>query len=175
MSTACWNSAASAGGVTAAWFLFPLLYPILISFFDDSIADIIEKEDYPHLAPAVPPFWPTVLHDIAFSLKAVALNVLCLSLWMIPPVYILVYYGMNGYLLGTQFFRMIAGRRASVAEAAALQKKAHHAILLIGVSISFFSTVPLLNLAAPLIGIAAMLHLFQSLRGAPRQEILPPA
>ncbi len=165
---------ASMGGVMAAWALFPLLYPLLISFFDDRIANIIEREDYPHLKPPEPPFWPTIMHDVTFSIKAIALNILCLVLWLIPPVYIVVYYGMNGYLLGMQFFRMIAGRRVSVEEAQDLQKKARHTILLIGVAISFFATVPFLNLVAPLIGIAAMLHLFQSLRGGPQQEILPP-
>ena len=165
---------ASMGGVVVAWFLFPLLYPILISFFDDQIANIIEREDYPHLKPPEPPFWPTVMHDITFSIKAIVLNILCLALWLIPPVYIVVYYGMNGYLLGMQFFRMIAGRRVSVAEANVLKKKAHYSILMIGVSISFFSTVPFLNLAAPLIGIAAMVHLFQSLHDQPQQDIFPP-
>lgn len=164
----------SAGGMVIAWFFFPLLYPILISFFDDKMADIIEHEDYPQLPSAIPPFWPTVLHDVSFSLKAVGLNILCLPLYLIPLVGIAVYYGLNGYLLGTQFFRIVAGRRVSVAEGTALQKKAYYPIMLTGVAISFFSTIPLLNLAAPLVGIAAMLHLFHALHGTPKQEILPP-
>jgi CysZ protein len=165
---------ASFGGMIAAHFFFPLLYPILISFFDDRVANVIEHEDYPQLPPAVGPFWPTVLNDISFSLKAVGLNILILPFWIIPPLGITLYYGLNGYLLGTQFFRIVAGRRVTAAEATALQKKAHYSILLTGVAISFFSTVPVLNLAAPLVGIAAMLHLFHALRGTSKQEILPP-
>ena len=164
----------SAGGMVVAWFLFPLLYPILVSFFDDKMAAVIEREDYPQLTPAQPPFWPTVLNDVAFSLKAIGLNILCLPLYLIPLVGIAVYYGLNGYLLGTQFFRIVAGRRVSMAESAVLQKQAHHSILLTGVAISFCSTVPLLNLAAPLVGVATMLHLFHALHGTAKQEILPP-
>ena len=55
-----------------------------------------------------------------------------------------------------------------------MQKKAFHSILLAGIAISFCSTIPLLNLAAPFIGVATMLHLFHALRGTPRQDILPP-
>ena len=166
--------AASGGGMIAAHYFFPLLYPILISFFYDKIANVIESEDYPHLAAAVPPFWPTVLNDIAFSLKAVCLNIIFLPFFIFPPLGVAIYYGLNGYLLGTQFFRIVAGRRVTAEEGASLQKKAGYSILLTGVAISFFSTIPVLNLAAPLVGVAAMLHLFHILRGTAQQEILPP-
>jgi CysZ protein len=165
---------ASFGGMIAAHFFFPLLYPILISFFDNQVADVIEREDYPQLPPAVGPFWPTVLNDAAFSAKAIGLNILCLLLFLIPPAYIIAYYWLNGYLLGTQFFRIVAGRRVTAPEAAALLKKAYYPVLLTGVAISFSSTIPVLNLAAPMVGIAAMLHLFHALRGTVKQEILPP-
>lgn len=160
----------SFGGMFLAHLFFPLLYPILISFFDNQVADVIEHEDYPQLPRAVGPFWPTIRNDVYFSVKAVSLNIVCLPLDLIP----MFYYVLNGYLLGSQFFRIVAGRRVSAAEAAALQRKAHTSILLTGIAISFFSTIPFLNLAAPLVGIAAMLHLFHALRGTTKQEILPP-
>lgn len=161
---------ASAGGMILAHLFFPLLYPVLVSFFDDKVADVIEHEDYPQLPPAVGPFWPTVMGDVAFSLKAILLNIVCLPFYFIP----FFYYGLNGYLLGMQFFRIVAGRRATTVEAAALIKRAHYPIMAIGIAISFFSTIPVFNLVAPLVGIAAMLHLFHSLRGTRPQEILPP-
>lgn len=164
----------SIGGVVIAWFLFPLLYPVLISFFDEKIAEIIEREDYPSLPASEPPFWPTLTNDILFSLKAIGLNIICLPLYLIPLLGIIIYYGLNGYLLGKQFFRMAAGRRVSESEAALLQKKAGKSILLIGIAISFCATIPLLNLAAPVLGVAAMLHLFHELRGTNKQQILPP-
>lgn len=166
---------ASFGGMFVAHLFFPLLYPILISFFDDQIADIIERTDYPQLPPARGPFWPTILNDAAFSAKAVTLNLLCLPFWLFPPLAIPVYYTLNGYLLGTQFFRIVAGRRVTVAEAEALQKQSHYAVLLTGIAISFSATIPVVNLAAPVVGIAAMLHLFHALRGTKKQEILPPS
>ncbi len=157
----------SIGGMVIAWFLFPLLYPILISFFDDRIAEAIEREDYPQLPPAKPPFWPNVLQDTLFCLKALGLNILFLPLYLMPLAGIMIYYGLNGYLLGTQFFRMAAGRRVSKAEAAILQKQARASILLAGIGISLCSTIPLFNLVAPLLGVAAMLHLFHAARQIP--------
>jgi len=165
---------ASMGGVMIAWFAFPFLYPILISFFDDKIAEAIERADYPQLPPAQPPFWPTVASDFLFSLKAIALNIICLPLYLFPLGGFVFYYGLNGYLLGMQFFMMTAGRRVSIAEAKIMQKKAFGSIFLIGVAISFSATIPVLNLAAPVIGIATMLHLFHELLGTNKQKIYPP-
>lgn len=166
--------AGSIGGMVVAWFLFPLLYPILMSFFDDHMAVSIEREDYPHLPVAEPPFWPTLRADALFSLKAIGLNILCLPLYLIPLLGLLIYYCLNGYLLGMQFFRMAAGRRVSVAETKSLQRRARGSILLAGVVISVCSTIPLLNLAAPVIGVASMLHLFHALVGNHKQNVLPP-
>lgn len=157
---------AGAGGIVLAWFMFPLLYPILIGFFDEKMASVIERADYPDLPKAEPPFWPTLMADVWFSLKAIALNIICLPLYIVPFLGIFVYYGMNGYLLGTQFFRMAAGLRASPEEAESLRRRAQGTITLAGVLISFCATIPVLNFAAPVLGVATMLHLFHALRAS---------
>lgn len=155
---------ASAGGVLLAWFMFPLLYPVLVSFFDEHVAEIIDREDYPDQPQAVAPFWPTLGNDIWFTLKALALNIVCLPLFFIPLIGLVLYYGLNGYLLGTQFFRMAAGRRIGQAEADALRRKNFASIMLTGVAISFLATIPFVNLAAPILGVAIMTHLFYQVR-----------
>ena len=166
---------AGSGGMIVAYLFFPLLYPILISFFDTQVADTIEQEDYPQLPKATGPFWPTLMNDVAFSVKAIGLNILFLPFYIFfPPLGVPIYYCLNGYLLGTQFFRIVAGRRLTGQQAEALIKKSHTSILMMGIAISFCATVPVLNLAAPMIGLAAMLHLFHALQGTHRQEILPP-
>lgn len=149
-----------AGGMMLAWFMFPLLYPVLVSFFDEQVAEIIDREDYADQPEAVAPFWPTLGNDVLFTLKAVGLNILILPLLIIAPVWVVVYYGLNGYLLGMQFFRMAAGRRVTQAEADVLQKNNSTAILVTGVTISFLATIPFINLAAPILGVAIMTHLF---------------
>lgn len=163
---------AGAGGVVLAWFMFPLLYPVLVSFFDEQVAEIIDREDYADRPVAVAPFWPTLGNDVLFTLRALALNIICLPLLLIPVLGLAVYYGLNGYLLGMQFFRMAAGRRISREQADRLQKKHFRAILLTGVTISFLATVPVINLAAPILGVAIMTHLFYlALDRTPPHEI----
>jgi CysZ protein len=167
--------ASGAGSMVIAWFLFPLLFPLLVNFFDDSIAEAVERRDYPQLPSSSPPYWPTVLQDIWFSLKALALNLLCLPFYLLPVAGLCIYYLLNGYLLGTQFFRMAAGRRVNHETGAALERNHMGVILLGGLFISLLATVPVLNLVAALVGVACMLHLFHALNGTQRLEILPPS
>jgi CysZ protein len=161
----------SFGGVALAWFLFPLLYPILVSFFDDSMAETIERADYPDSPLARPPFWPTLLQDAWFSFKAILLNLLFIPIYF-SPIGLVVYYLLNGHLLGTQFYRMAAGRNMSPQDAEKLRNRARGAIFLAGITISVFSTIPVLNLVAPLLGVAVMVHLVHDLQ--PQSIHLPP-
>lgn len=157
-----------------AWFLFPLFFPILISFFVDSIATSIEQNDYPALPKPNPPFWPTLRQDLMFTLKALALNLLCLPIYFIPVVNLIVYYALNGYLLGKQYFLMAAGRRVDRGEAESLARQGHPYVFFLGIATMFCATVPLLGLVAPVLGVACMLHLFHSLKKTPQSVILPP-
>lgn len=160
------------GGVVIAWFTFPLLYPVLMSFFDESMAEVIERQDYPQLPKATPPFWPTLWHDTVFSLKALGLNLLLLPFYLIPFVGIALYYLLNGWLLGSQFFRMAAGRRVGREKAEEMRKSATLPILFGGALMVFFATIPVLNLVAPLLGVATMLHLFHAMQGSGKVELL---
>lgn len=162
------------GGWMIAWFLFPLLYPVLVSFFDDYMAEAIEKRDYPHLPPAHPPFWPTFLGDLWFSVKAILLNILLLPFYFIPFLGVVLYFCVNGQLLGRQFFRMVAGRRVDEKRARELIVSHRLPIFLGGVAVSVSATIPLLNLVSPLLAVAVMLHLFHAMHTA-KVEILPPS
>lgn len=164
----------SVFGMAIAWFLFPLLYPILVSFFIDGIARSIEKADYPGLPEAQPPFWPSLRQDIMFSLKAIGLNLLCLPLYFIPLVNIAVYYSLNGYLLGKQFFLMASGRRVNLAEADKLLGSHRNTVFALGVAMMVCATLPLIGLVAPVLGVAIMLHLFHHLNGTAKVTVLPP-
>ena len=153
------------GGFFMAWFLFPLLYPVLVSFFDEAMAEIVDAADYPHLPKAQAPFWPSLGNDVWFTIKALALNIICLPLLLIPVIGWMAYYVLNGYLLGMQFFRMAAGRRVTQAQAKALQKEYFGTLVLTGVMVIFMATIPFINLAAPILGVAVMIHLFYQMHG----------
>lgn len=163
------------GGLALAWFLFPLLFPVFVSFFDDYVVEAIEREDYPLVTPANPPFWPTLMQDIWFSVKALSINILLLPVYfLLPGIGQLIYYGLNGYLLGMQFFRMSAGRRLDRQQTRKLSSKYGFTILSAGVLLMLAATIPLLNLVAPILCVAAMLHLYHLAVGNDKQVLLPP-
>lgn len=149
---------------TIAYFIFPILLPLIISFFDTAIAEIIEKEEYTNIPAPEPPFWPTLMQDVRFTLKALLLNALCLPLYLIPGINIVFYYFLNGYLLGTEFFNVVAGRHIGVKSANKLRKKNRFNIILCGAVITFCATTPFLNLVSPIWGVALMVHYFHNLK-----------
>lgn len=165
------------GGTFGSWLLltlfFPLMMPVLVSFFDEAIADRIERDAYPALAiGTAQPFWDDLRADVGFTLKAVALNLLILPLFIFPPLHLPVYYALNAYLLGTQFFMMAGGRHIGKPAARALAGGQRGPIMIAGLLITLCAQIPVLNLIAPFWGVALMVHLYQRLNPVP--VVLPP-
>lgn len=166
------------GGIGAgmlAWFLFPGIMPLIMSFFDTTIAALIERQDYPHRRLAAEaPFWQQLRHDGLFALTAISLNILILPLYLLMPgLHLLPFYLLNGYLLGREFFVMAARRHMTLEQAGALRKTHRRSVLTCGIVIAVLATIPLLNLLAPFWGVAVMVHLYHQLDPRP-EELLPP-
>jgi CysZ protein len=153
--------------------LFPLLMPILVSFFDEQIAGTVERDAYPALAIGVPqPFWADIRADVAFTIKAIVLNILIFPLIIAGPLYFIAYYLLNSFLLGTQFFMMAGGRHIGKPAARDLAGKHRGRIMLAGLAIIIAAQIPFLNLIAPLWGVALMVHLYQ--RTSPPAQVITP-
>jgi CysZ protein len=152
------------GSMALAWFLFPGIMPIIVSFFDEEIVALIETQDYPGLAaPRTGDFWPHLAHDVRFTLTAVALNILVLPLYVILPLIPFIFYGLNGYLLGKEFFFTVAKRHIALDEARRLVKQHAMLIWMSGIGLTIAATIPIINFIAPFWGIAVMTHLFHRL------------
>ncbi|NBO19373.1 MAG: hypothetical protein EBV03_09140 [Proteobacteria bacterium] len=162
-----WLGSIGAGAI--AWLLFPGITPVIISFFDARITKTIEEKHYPGLLqrPA-PPFWPELWHDTRFALKALALNIASLPLYLLPGLNLILFYWLNGYLLGREYFVMVARRHVSLEEANALRKRHSGVITWGGALVALMTTVPILNLGAPFWGVALMVHLYQKLQPSPQ-------
>lgn len=146
------------------WLIFPLLLPLVISFFDEAIAEKIERHEYPRLmVGAEAPFWANLRADLGFVLKAVLLNIVCFPLFFLPLLGQVFYLWLNGYLIGTSFFMTAGGRHAPKAEVLAVARKHRGSIVLAGAGIMLCALVPFLNLIAPFWGVAIMVHLYQAL------------
>ncbi len=155
----------SAAALVLAWLLFPVVVAAAVSWFAEDVAAAVERRYYPDLPPPVgmgagESFWAT----LRFTAIALLLNLLALPLYLLPGPNILIYLALNGYLLGREYFEQVAGRRLPGSTVRALRQRARARLWLAGVVIAALLTVPILNLVAPVVAIAFMVHLFEGLR-----------
>lgn len=158
------------GAVTVlALMLFPASFGIVISIFLEKIADIVESEHYPQLGKARGiPVWTGIQSGIVFLLTLVALNLVLLPFYLvalfIAGLGAVLFYGANGWLTGREYYEQVALRRLDPADVKARRKANIGVLWLTGIVLVFLGTVPILNLIVPVLGVAAMVHIAQSLK-----------
>ena len=151
------------GALIIAWFLFPSVAAAIAGIFADEVIDAVEAEHYPHLLPAKGvPMVAALLDGLKLAAIAVVANLLALPFLIVFPVYILITWGVNGWLLGREYFEMVAFRRMSKAEARALHKAHNGTFTIAGILIAICLTIPFVNLIAPVLGAAFMVHVAQN-------------
>lgn len=164
------------GAVTVlALMLFPASFGIVISIFMERIADIVESKHYPQLGPARGiPVWTGLWSGILFLMALIVINLVMLPFYLIAlfvaGLGALLFYGVNGWLAGREYYEQVALRRRDPAEVRAWRKTNGGTLWLAGIVIVFLGTIPILNLIVPVVGVAAMVHIAQSLR----PPLLPP-
>jgi uncharacterized protein involved in cysteine biosynthesis len=168
-----WARWLAEGALVVSTLVLPLLYfpaaaTAVMSFWLEDVAEAVEERHYPHLNWPRPQKWAEVLATtLRFLAVMVAANLAALPLYGVllffglTPV---VAYGLNGYLLGREYFELVAARRLEPAKARILFRNRLGRWWLGGVVIALMFSVPGLNLLAPVIGTAFMVHLFQSLQ-----------
>jgi len=87
-----------------------------------------------------------------------------LVFFFLGPLNLFVFYALNGYLLGREYFELIAHRRMEPLQALHLRRAFQGQMFLAGVIITFLMTIPVVNLLAPVIATATMVHLVQGWR-----------
>lgn len=166
------------GGIAAAfvaWLLFPVLAAEVLYLFIDEVADSVEERHYPHLPKPTPAsFWHYAIAGIRFALVMAFFNLLILPIALFPianVIYPILYFIINGILLGREYFEIVAPRRMDFK--AVRQKRRKHRIKLFvsGVVIALLFTIPLINLVAPIVATAFMVHIFHDLRGSEKPYV----
>jgi uncharacterized protein involved in cysteine biosynthesis len=157
------------GGLTVialTWFLFPAIISLVMSFYLERIIDTVEQRYYPQLPPPTPlPLWQNVGVALKFTAVTVLVNLIVLPLYLIPGLNVIIFYGMNGYLLSREYFELVALRRLTPAKARPLRRSNALRLFIAGLLITALLTIPLVNLLAPLIAAAFMVHLVAALAG----------
>lgn len=157
------------------WLLFPGIAGLAVSLFLDEVADAVEARHYPNAGPARRQGWgELVLAGLRFAGVSVLLNLLALPVYLFAPaINLLVFYGLNGYLLSREYFELVAFRRLPAREARRLRLAHPARMILGGVFIALVLTIPLVNLVAPVLATALMVHVYHGLAGAPRPRETP--
>ena len=145
-----------------------LMVPVasaITSMFLDDVAAAVEAKHYPHLpATTRVPFGDALRDTVNFLGLLVVANIVALILALIfAPVALFVFWGVNGFLLGREYFTMAAMRRIGRTGAKALRRKHRGTIWMAGVLMTIPLSVPLLNLLIPILAAATFTHLFHRL------------
>ena len=162
---------AGAAAAMLAWLFFPGVVSSLIAVFLDTVANTVEDRHYPHLtSPRSPPLTETLAMSGRLLAFTVGLNLLFLPVYLLlffaPPLNLVVFYVVNGRLLGREYFETVALRRFDAQTVADLRRRHSGTIWMAGAITVALLTIPILNLVAPILGVAAMVHLFHKLTGA---------
>ncbi|MEM7089769.1 MAG: EI24 domain-containing protein [Pseudomonadota bacterium] len=145
-----------------------LMVPVasaITSIFLEEVAEAVEDKHYPALpkAPRIP-FVEALLDGLSFLGVLIAANLLALILYAIfSPLAPFIFWAMNGFLLGREYFTLAAMRRLGREGARKLRAKHVTTIWAAGILMAIPLSVPLVNLVIPIIGAATFTHIFHGL------------
>ena len=156
----------------ATFLLFPAVITIIVGFFLEEVVSTVETRHYPsEPAPRPQPLSEVLAITTKFALIVAALNLLFLPiyliLFLIPPFNLILYYLLNGYLVSREYYELVALRRLDPRSASRLRRAHRGRVLLAGVILVFFMTIPIVNFVTPVLATAFMVHIFQ---GLPRRR-----
>ncbi len=145
-----------------------LMIPVASAFtslFLDDVADAVEAEHFPNLTPAPRVSFMDGLRDsVNFLGVLIAANIAMLFVYFfMGPFAPLGFIALNGFLLGREYFQLIAMRRLGREGARAARKRHAAQIWMAGALMAAPLTIPILNLLVPVIGAATFTHLFHKL------------
>jgi len=163
------NTAASfvAGLGLVVAFIF-LLFPVaalFVGLFLEEVADAVEDRHYPNDPKGKSAsFAAGLVTGLRFFLVVLGLNLLFLPLYfLLPGINILLFYSLNGYLIGREYFELVALRHHGATEMARMRRQERRTVFLAGLIIAIPLSIPLVNLIGPLFGVAFMVHVYKDI------------
>jgi CysZ protein len=149
-----------------------LMVPVasaFISMFLETIAAAVERKHYPNLPPARSIGIIEGLVDaVKFLGLLIVVNLLALVLYLVfTPLAPILFWVVNGVLLGREYAQLVALRRSDAAGAAAFRKRHRPTIFAAGVLMAVPLTIPVVNLLVPILGAATFTHLYHRLTRTP--------
>jgi uncharacterized protein involved in cysteine biosynthesis len=166
--------AAGLGVVFGGIMLMPAISSLVAGLFVDDVAEHVEREYYPAERPGVALPYGLAMRE---GLKAAGLTIL-VYLIALPFVFLagagfLIFFVATAWLLGREYFELAAMRFRSPAEAKAMRRENAAIVFTAGLVIAAFVSIPIVNLATPLFGMAFMVHMHKRMSGS-RPHLIEP-
>ncbi len=139
-------------------------------FFLEDVADAVEDRHFPALPPATPlSLVEGLRQSVNFLGLVIAVNLGALFVYpFVGPGIPLVFWAINGFLLGREYFSLVALRRLPPNEVKAMRRRNRWTLWAAGTLMAAPLSVPILNLVIPVLGVATFTHLYHRLASAGR-------
>ena len=152
-----------AGLLIGMGFLIAPVTSLFAGIFLDDVAAEVERLHYPDDPPGKP---LPVLTSTAIALRFLGLvilgNLLALLLVIFIGLGVIIFFVVNGYLLGREYFQFAAMRHGNLQQVEALRQRHSTTIFLAGLMIAALLSVPIANLLTPLFAGALMTHVYKA-------------
>lgn len=152
------------GLVVGMGFLIAPVTSVFAGLFLDEIAESVEQRHYPQdPAGRALPLSQSLAITIRFFGLVLLGNLIALLLVVFLGLGVLIFFAVNGYLLGREYFQFAALRHRSLEDAESLRSRHGFEIFIGGLAIAALLSVPILNLLTPLFAGALMTHIYKTL------------
>ncbi|MFC0240467.1 sulfate transporter family protein [Rhodopseudomonas telluris] len=166
--------AAGLGIVVGAVVLMPAVTSLVAGIFVDEAAEHVERAYYPNEEPGVAlPVGVAAIETIKTALLTILVYLVALPFLFVAGAGVIVFFLATAWLLGREYFELAAMRFRPAAEAKAMRRDNATTVFIGGLIIAAFVSIPIVNLATPLFGMAFMVHLHKRLSGS-RPELIAP-
>jgi CysZ protein len=167
--------AAGLGVIFGAVLLMPAITSLVASLFVDEVADHVERAYYPAERPGTAlPLAIAIREGVKTALLTILVYLIVLPFVLFAGAGFIIFFLATVWLLGREYFELAAMRFRSPQEAKAMRRDNAATVFTAGLFIAAFVSIPVVNLATPLFGMAFMVHMHKRLSG-PRPELIEPA
>jgi CysZ protein len=147
--------------VIALGFLLAPVTASIASIFLDEVAQVVE-DSYPNskMGREISVLESTKL-AIKFAFVVLFANIVGLFLLWVPGINLVIFFIINGFLLGREYFQFASMRFHNVGETSGLIQTHSTPLFFAGLLIAGFMMIPLIGFLTPIFAAAMMAHLYQ--------------
>tara|TARA_Y100000590_G_scaffold456750_1_gene607945 strand:- start:590 stop:1273 length:684 start_codon:yes stop_codon:yes gene_type:complete len=146
------------------WVFGPAVIIAINSIFLSDVIRAVEVKYYPNdLQGKEPTFIDDIASTFNLVLIQIILNICIVPFLFFPPIYFILYWFINAYLFGREYFEMVFSRFFKKKIRHRLKANYKYNLYFHGLITAILFTLPLINIFVPLISTASMIHLYKKI------------